>query len=509
MSRATHLTPLVWLLALGACTSILGIDDLHQGARPGSGGEAATGATSNSNAGESSAGEGNVGGKTNTAGTSNTVGGVNPAAGVGGEGGSGEVGTPGGAPQGGAPNPDDTTVRGHVIDFWGHPVPSIPVQIGDVLASTDAKGEFVFEDVPTTYDVSFVFDHAGFPEQSDAWVYQGLTRRDPTLQMYAGVTERSGDLDIAFEPKPTITATQTIWVALGGADGGTVFDDLPAAGYPGTYAYWYGPATAQQTAHGLLWQTNAAGLPTSYLAYDSALVALGTTDTTKISLDLSAADIDAANVQGTVTDNAGGGRTNQIYLRFNSNARMTLVDDSAGPNSFSYVTPSIPNSTLTVAATEGSQYDGWAVAHANGLAPGAKPTLKIPPIVTALTPAGGATTVSATTKFSFQSAPGQIGPFVLQFYSQADGVPYQTIYIVTADKQITLPPIIGGGFSLYPNSDYLWSVATHGNFASVDALADEGGFLDEFSRDEETADGPRNISGEFSDSVPRRFTTAP
>ena len=115
MSRATRLTPLVWLLGLGACTSILGIDDLHEGRRPGSGGEATTGATSNSNAGES-----NVSGKANAAGTSNSAGGVNgndAGAGPGGEGGTGQVVTPGGADQGGAPNPDGTTVRGHVIDF--------------------------------------------------------------------------------------------------------------------------------------------------------------------------------------------------------------------------------------------------------------------------------------------------------------------------------------------------------------------------------------------------------
>lgn len=505
MSHRARLTSVLWLLGLGACTSILGIDDLHDGPRPSSGGETTSGATSNGDAGEDNAG--NVGGKASTAGTANNVGGV--AAGDAGAAGAGEVVTPGGAGQGGAPDPGDPTVRGRVIDFWGHPVPSIPVQIGDVLGNTDSDGEFVFEDVPATYDVSFVFDHPGFPAQSDAWVYQGLTRRDPTLQMYSGATERSGDVDIILAPEPTVLDTQTIWVAVGGPDGATVFDRVPAAGDTGLYADWSGPATAQQTAHGLLWQTNAAGLPTSYLAYDSALVSLGISGTTKISLDLSGADIDAANVSGTVTDNAAGSRRNQVYLRFNSNATIALVDDDAGTNSFSYVAPSIPNSTLTVAAIEGSSYDGFAVAHANGLATGAKPALKIPPIVTPLTPAGGATKVSATTKFSFQSATAQTGPFVLNFYSQADGLPYQTIYIVTAKKQLTLPSIIGGGFSLYPNSEYLWSVATHGTFDSVDALASEGGFLDEFSRDEETPAGPRNVSGEFSDSELRRFTTAP
>jgi hypothetical protein len=500
--RATRLTPLVWLLGLGACTSILGIDDLHQGPRPGSGGDGATAGETND-----TAGEGNTAGKTSIAGTANNVGGQPAQGGAPGE--AGAVGNSGGAgPEGGAPN-SGSTVRGHVIDFWGHKVPNIPVQIGDTLGSTDANGEFVFEGVPASYDVSFVFDHPGFPEQSDAWVYQGLTRRDPTLQMYAGTVERSGTVDINLLPKPTITATQTIWVALGGTDGSTVYDDLSVDGYKGTYAYWYGPATAQQTAHGLIWQQNANGLPTSYLAYDSALVALAETGLAKITLDLSKTTIDSGNVQGTVTANAGGSRANQVYLRFNSNAKMTLVDDSAGPNSFTYLVPSIPNSSLTAAAIEGSQYEGWAIAHADGLAVGAKPALKIPPLVTILTPAGGASGVSAATKFAFQSGTGQTGPFVLQFYSQADDLPYQTIYVVTTKKQVTLPPIIGGGFNLYPNSGYIWSVATHGTFASVDDMAVAGGFLDEFSRDEETADGPRNTTGEFSDSVPRGFTTAP
>ncbi|MES1188300.1 MAG: hypothetical protein ABUL60_31070 [Myxococcales bacterium] len=506
--RSRTVAPLVALLSLGACTSILGIEDLHEGPRPGSGGETTSAGKTSDNAGES-----NVGGKS-TAGSSNTAGGVPAEAGAGAGGDSPLAGATNGnlggeAGQGGAPNTNSGTVHGHVIDFWGHAVPNIPVQIGEVLGSTDSDGEFVFEDVPETYDVSCVFDHTGFTAQSDAWVYQGLTRRDPTLQMYGGATERSGTVAISFSPKPAPTDTQTIWVSLGGPDGSTIYDDIPATGYSDTSAYWFGPATAQQTAHGLMWQNNGNGLPTSYLGYDSALVALATTGTTKISLDLSMGAVDSGNIQGTVTGNASAGRNNQVALRFNSHATMTLVDDGTGPNSFTYLAPSIPNSSLTVAAAAGSRYEGWAIAHADGLAPGAKPVLKIPPLVTILTPAGGASGVTAATKFSFQSGAGQTGPFVLQFYSQAEDLPYQTIYVVTAKKQLTLPPIIGGGFNLYPNSGYIWSVATHGNFASVDEMASAGGFLDEYSRDELMPDGPRNTTGEFSDSLTRGFTTAP
>lgn len=79
----------------------------------------------------------------------------------------------------------------------------------------------------------------------------------------------------------------------------------------------------------------------------------------------------------------------------------------------------------------------------------------------------------------------------------------------TAKQELTIPSVIGGGFSLYPGSVYTWSVATHGQFASVDAMASKDGFLDEFSRDEIAADGPRTNSGFFSESVPRGFTTAP
>jgi len=59
---------------------------------------------------------------------------------------------------------------------------------------------------------------------------------------------------------------------------------------------------------------------------------------------------------------------------------------------------------------------------------------------------------------------------------------------------------------MYPMGTYDWAVSTHGNYPSVDAMASKDGFLDEFSRDEDTADGPRNTTGEFTDSVPRGFT---
>ncbi|MEO6600020.1 MAG: hypothetical protein ABIQ16_09130, partial [Polyangiaceae bacterium] len=478
-----------------------GIEDLHEGHRPGGGGDGNTAGAGNDAGMNSTAGMNNTAGKNNTAGSTargGASGSGNPTAGSGNEPG-GEGG------EGGALNPGNSTVHGHVIDFWGHSVPNIPVQLGDTLGSTDEKGEFVFDDVADQYDVSLVFDHPD-ADQSDAWVYQDLTRRDPTLQIYTGGARRSGSVEITFSPTPTLAAGQTIWVAMAGLDGSNVYDDLSESGLS-PYAYWYGPSTTQQTAHGLYWQQDANGLPTGYLAYDSALLALAGTGTSKSSLDLTKKTIDSGNIQGTVTS-TGSDRANQVFLRFNSNARITLVDDN-GPNTFTYLVPSIAGSSLTVAASEGRDYEGWAVAHEDGLAASAKPALKIPALVSLLTPAGAASGITSTSKFAFQSPTGNGGPFVVQFYSQPEDKTYQTIYVVTAKKQITLPSIIGGGFTLYPGSGYIWSVATHGQFDSVDAMASKDGFLDEFSRDEVAADGPRTNSGFFTDSVPRGFTTAP
>lgn len=497
-----------WLLgalALGACTSVLGIEDLHEGPRPGTGGEG-------NNAGDGDeAGKSNSGGKSNGGGTATggrsggtaiggggTGGGVSPSAGAG-----DEPSTEGGA--GGAPNPGGSTVRGQVIDFWGHPVPKIPVQIGDVLGSTDDNGAFVFGDVPDQYDVSLVFDHENVA-QSDAWVYQGLTRRDPTLQIYTGSEKRSERIEIAFSPVPTLATGQTIWVSLGGPGGNNVYDDIDASGLNPS-AYWYGPSTTQQTAHGLLWQHDANDLPTSYLGYDSSLVNLVETGTAKISLNLSQKTIDSGNIQGTVVA-TGTPRNNQVFLGFDTNARIELVNDN-GPDTFTYLVPSIAGSSVTVAASTGSRYEGWAVAHADGLSAAAKPTLKVPALVSLLTPAGSATGITTASKFAFQSSADNSGPFIVQFYSQPEDKAYQTIYVVTAQKQITIPTIIGGGFSLYHDAGYIWSVATHGQFASVDAMLSKAGFLDEFSRDESTPDGPRASTGFFTDSVPRGFTTAP
>jgi hypothetical protein len=78
-------------------------------------------------------------------------------------------------------------VHGTVIDFWGTPVPNIPVQVGDTLTNTDEDGEFVVEDVAATYDLSLAFEFSvNATPRYHGYAFLGLTRRDPTIQVRQG-----------------------------------------------------------------------------------------------------------------------------------------------------------------------------------------------------------------------------------------------------------------------------------------------------------------------------------
>ncbi|RYZ04572.1 MAG: hypothetical protein EOO73_23335 [Myxococcales bacterium] len=508
MGRAWRLSPVAWVVTgLVACNGIVGIDDIYEGNRPGAGGDSGAGkggsTSSAGKSGNSSEAGAAEGGRDAEGGTGTEPLGGAFAEPMGGAGSSGDN-------AGGAPSPTGGAVRGHVIDFWGHPLPNIPVQIGDTLVSTDKSGAFTVEDAPAVYDATLAYTFTS-EFQVAAWAYLGLTRRDPTLQMYVGSARRDGELYVTFVPKPTLAANQRIDVAIGGPDGAETYDAVSASGTT-EFPDWYGPAQTAETAHGLLWQTDAQKLPVKYLAYDSKSLPLNETTTANLTLDLTPSTITTGSIQGSVTPAGVGVRRNLVFLTFSSNARLELVRD-AGADEFSYVAPSLPGASLTVAASEGSSYSGFAVAYLGGLAVGAKPALTIPTPLTPQTPASGTKNVTAATKFTF--AGDTAGPYVAQFFSQDPDDPsapasrYQTIYVVTAKKQFTLPTILGGGFALYPNRRYVWTVATHGPYASVDALAKEGGFLDSFSWDEETPQGPLRDAGQFTDSDVLEFSTAP
>ncbi len=478
------------------------------GGAPGSGGAsgASTGGTAPATGGTPTGGTagapsgGSPAGGTATGGAAlGGVAGVETTGGTAG-GGADETGGAGGAAGG------DTTVRGRVIDFWGHPIPNVPVEIGGEVTLTGSDGTFTVAEVAAEYDASLVVDYLAPGRRIYGWVYQGLTRRDPTLQVYGGLPLRSGDFALSLTTEP-FDADWNLTMSFGGPDGTSTHEDVGDNGIDPGSVSWRGPDTATFTVHGLLWQYDTTTeLPISYLAYDSTLIALTEPVKTEFSLDLSPDSIASSNLRGEVLGSAAN-RTHSAFVRFATGAAIEVAREYEAPGTFSYLVPSLPGSSLTFAASVGSAFSPpLALAHVEGLAPGQDVEVTLPTPSTLLTPATAATDVTRETPFRFLPSPDSGGAVVVVF----DRVDYYDgLYIVTAREEVTIPEVAGGAFGLQPAATYVWWVETHGEQSTVDELAGADGFLDAFSWDYAQPTGPSLGSGSYTMSGARSFTTAP
>jgi hypothetical protein len=501
--RSFRFTSLALLVGVGACTSVLGIEDLHEGARPGAGGEDSTAGTSSTTGGKNTGGNNGNGGSTSPDG-----GAPDPHAGAGNE-------PSGGMPAGGTSNdagaggeggaaPITSTVTGTLVDYWGQKIPNATLQIGDQQVSTDDDGVFIVEHVAESYDVSLFVGSYG-------WVFQGLTRRDPTLQIFSGLQFRSTWMDANFKPGTTVGTNENIFVSMATLSG---LDQHTDVGTDSTFYLrpeWEGGATATGTAHALYWSINpTTKLPAVYKAYDSQTRALtDDVDGAPITFDLtSPTPFTSKAVTGTVTPYGTATRTNSVFARFTSGAIIQIVDDAPNANAFSYLVPEgIPNATFTVAAWEGSTAGPMGLVHKGGLSAGDDiGALDIPAPPTVLTPPSGASNVDGATNFTFKSSADNAGAFLVTI--SADNDP-QVLYIVTTKKKFQIPSVVDGAFVLYPDSDYSWWVETHGSFATVDEMTGPTGWFDEFGKEYSTPLGVEQPSGSYTSSAFYQFTTKP
>jgi hypothetical protein len=508
--RITRLAPFASLLALAACSSVLGIEDLHQGPAPGSGGSSSGGTSNGGTA--TSGGDGAVGGSSG----SSTINGGSGGKGQGGSsavGGDMSVGGEAGAGigAGGDGTVGGSTVHGHVIDYWQHKLAGVPVEIGGTKVITDEAGAFTIDNVAAQYDASLVVQYPdNYDGQIYGWVYQGLTRRDPTLQVYQGLQDQSGNVDVTPSGADvTLTGTRKMSVAFGGLDGSWELSDVPAGGYDGSSVGWVGPTMTQETAHGLIWQPDpSTGAPTGYFAYDSKAVALNglVSDHSALPLNMAAKTITSGNITGTITANGSSARTNGLFLQFTSNAILTLASDN-GPNSFSYLVPTITNGSVILAASEGvgNAYDGaYGLVHKDGLAAGTSgitATIPKPATLLTVTPATARNKVDGTTQFAFQPGAGSSGLFVIAFKDDDTSLlKTDALFIVTTKTTFTLPKVVNDSFALIPANKYYWRVETHGTYANADAATGPTGFIDEFGGDfyKATPSGPRRGSGSYT-----------
>jgi hypothetical protein len=458
-----------------ACTSVLGIEEVHEGPKPGSGADTGDGGDNGNggtggNRGGTGASSGAAGSAGRGGGSGASTGGAGGAAGDMGGGGDGNAGSGTGGV------PDEGTVTGRIIDFWGRAVPAVPVEIGAQVVQADADGEFTIEDVAPQYDVNLFVSWEG---GMYGWRFEGLTRRDPTLQVYAGLPERDGYL--TFTPMDaTLTGSRRCNVSFGGPDTMLYYSDVPSNG-SASIVDWRGPATTSVVMRGLVFSFDSMTyLPTGYHAYASGIATLSDTIDADVSLSLpDDPNIQTGNITGTVNAVVSENRTNSVYVRFanddGSTSAIQVVNEYySGPDTFTYLVPSLPESAIFVTASSGNYGDGpYSLAYKDNVAPGQNVSLEIPAAPTPVSPAGQATPPAngADTSTVFRWT-GTSGGCVLYFEDQDA---YEGAFVVTANTQTTLPTF--PGYALYPGSRQHWRIETHGDFADVDAMAGPNGYL--------------------------------
>jgi hypothetical protein len=393
-------------------------------------------------------------------------------------------------------------VRGRVIDFWGQPVADVPVMIDATQVVTNDQGEFEIDDVAAEYNVSLLVRYSDI--RKFGWYFDGLTRRDPTLQVYSGRDVRYGNFALTTS-NLTLDNEDTFSFSLASPHGFDLFEDRSAGGLQSS-TNWNGPQATPASAHGLVWQLDPdTDLPIGYSAYTQLDVMLSDTVPAMIPLELGPSVIASAAVAGVVMPADDAARGNAVFVRFSSGAGIRVVDDRPGPNTFSYLAPTLPSSSITIAAYEGSwSFGEFSLVHANGVAPGTdNVALTIPQPATPLLPASGAADVTVGTKFRWLPGSGNPGPYVVQIESENY---YEGIFVVTEATEFDLPSIVDGAFAFRPSDTIFWRVETHGPRGSVDAMAGPSGFLDPFSFTTTEPMGPRDASGSYTASYSHLFT---
>jgi hypothetical protein len=491
-----------------SCASILGIEDVNinaDGGPSGSGGVAGMGAGASGAAGAS----GSPGG-TGGAGRGG-AGGQNPN-----DGGTSDA-TGGGPVEGGSP----ITVHGTVIDYWRHRVPDVALYLGSSTTTTDATGQFTFMNVTPPYDIGLAV-RVGLIEfggSEDAWLFRGLTRSDPTLQVKFGlVSSSSGGITWTFQNFPTGGAPvpRAIGIAFGSPDTiwNETFSDPNGTDLGPTYIDFEGVTSTAGTARALLWETPTAAQvsPTRYVAYDQQPLTIDGNTAKSVTFNMAPDATAADQVAGTVAPAVAGAIQINGYVRFDDGASIHIVQLSDAGQSFQMLMPKLPGSSVSVAALVGSTPDGpFSVAHLDGLTPGqAGVQIDVPAPVMQVAPAAGASNVAATSMFQWTASP-HVARMNVYCKGPLNSDGYTTFNVVTEDFKTQLPALGGASGIAWPKGKTCsWAVEIHGSFATVDAAAGPTGYLDPFSYyyyGEQW--GPKRDNGGFSVSGAWNFTTAP
>lgn len=402
-------------------------------------------------------------------------------------------------------------VRGQLLDFWGHPVPNIELDVGGVRAVTAADGMFTADDVPEVYDLSLVVHLDEEARETYGWTYQGLTSRRVVLPVYRGLPPRRAKLRIDvpnLEPPIDDRDYPCGALALDGQHGHQAFSiyqkSMPLS------VVWRGPTELSLSARGLFWEPRDPGcaVPARFLGWQRQHVNLRPRDESALAFDevSESRPVTAATLEGTVSLDAAtsdgaveaGRASASLFLRFSDGATIPLGSTDLENGRFSFVAPIVDDASWIVAASH--TLDGDYAVHYDRVAPSqaVRVALQPPPSPRLLQPPDRASVRPNEATFEW-AASGHVGVLMV---TQHEAFTVQ--FVVTANHSVTLPDLSHLGFTLAAGEPYTWGVEVHAPVSSVDDWLDRPFPLDPFSIDFQSPMGPSQTAGKLARSGGRQ-----
>lgn len=404
-----------------------------------------------------------------------------------------------------APMPMTGEVSGRVVDFSLQPMETVQVSIGSTTLFTDAEGKFRIPNVAPTYDATLVINTVQNGEAMRfVWRYEGLTRRDPTLQAYSGRTPHGAWLDVRVSGVNFMNRREGDMVlsSYGGVTGEHIAEPSTAAEET-IRIYWEGPAKTRFTGHAFRMLKLPGRIePNDYYAYAS--VNFEITAEQKLSVDYNLAQgatpLPWDSVTGTLDGPPGTSRTINMYMRFPDNAVIPLMTDPSGPATFSYGFPiSPPGATIILVARQDSE--GGQLAHVDNIDKNTDHVaITLPPILRLVAPPEGAV-VDANTSFQWAGEPN-----VYLFWAQ-DESGRDAVYVVTTKREARLPQ--AETYVYQPMHKFAWGIEAHGTHKSLDEVAGPQGFLDTVATLYRRPSGPIRGKGTLATSRTQRVSIKP
>lgn len=397
--------------------------------------------------------------------------------------------------------PNRELVRGKIVDFWGHPVPNVSIDVGGALTTTASDGTFQAAGVPEIYDLSLVVRIDGEATETYGWTYQGLTDRDVVLPVYRGLPPRRATLRLELPASDGGTLPCGA-LALGGQRGHDAFAIYQTS--TPVSVVWRGVNTLPLNVQSLFWQASDADckIPVEFLGWRQDETTLDPGDDVTLTL-AGPSDgnvVGTSNIEAVVRSDDEGTLTTSLFLRFTNGASIPVSSLTTVPGEVtSLAVPVIDATTLIVAGTRtGVAVANYAVDYTSFTAGSPLEVELRPPTSPSLVqPANEARLSRGATLFHWEPDKH----VAILAVTKHEGFTEQ--FVVTSNNRVQLPDLSHLGLVLEADAAFSWTVEFHGAEPTVEEWLRAELPLDPFSVDFHSPMGRAVSSGRLARSEAR------